>query len=76
MPATEQGKEYALAKLKERRDNRPEKIRDEELPAGAPMHFYCISCGWLAGTLPESYITAPPKMCAECRALQELGWLE
>lgn len=74
---TEQGREVALAGLRERRANRPEKIDDAKLPAGSPMHFYCISCGWLAEQKPENwYRHLPRKLCPECEAMKELGWLE
>lgn len=62
--------------LETRRANKPERIDDAKLPAGAPMHFYCKTCGWLADTLPEMYTCVPKKLCGECEALRELGWLE
>jgi hypothetical protein len=40
------------------------------------MYFYCISCGGLADVLPESYIGRPSRLCKECQALKDLGWLE
>jgi hypothetical protein len=40
------------------------------------MYFYCISCGHEAAALPENYISPPPKLCAECQALKDCGWLE
>lgn len=73
---TTQGKEVALQALKERRDNQPKHIDNSSLPAGSPMYFYCISCGWLAATRGELYTDIPPKLCKECRALQDLGWLD
>lgn len=76
MPATTQGREAAIAKLKERRENRPKQIDNASLPAGAPMYFYCISCGHTSDVLPEGYMSRPSHLCAECRALKELGWLE
>lgn len=75
--ATTRGKEAALAALEERRTNRPTQIEDWKLPAGANMHFYCISCGHLSDVLPEGYfISQPKKICDECQAMKELGWLE
>ena len=76
MLITEQGKTAAISALEKRRSNRPEKIDDSRLPVGAEMHFYCISCGHLAGTMPESYTSNPPKLCDECKAMKDLGWLE
>lgn len=73
---TEQGKEKAQAALDERRAVKVEKIDNASLVAGSPMYFYCISCGHLAGILPEGYLTKPPKLCDECAALKEMGWLE
>lgn len=74
--ATTRGKEAALKALQERRDNKPEQINDAKLPAGSPMHFYCISCGHIAEVAPESYTWIPKKLCAECTALKDLGWLD
>lgn len=76
MPVSEKGKKAALAALKKRRANKPEKVDNSSLPAGAPMYFYCISCGHKSDTLPEGYLGTPHKLCEECRALKELGWLE
>jgi len=74
--ATEQGKAYALNCLQQRRENKPKQIDNGSLYAGSPMYFYCKSCGHLADTKPESYFTPPKKLCAECQALKDLGWLE
>lgn len=74
--ATTDGRDTALQALRERRENKPEQINNARLPPGAPMYFYCISCGHLSDTLPESYTTAPKKLCDECLAMKELGWLE
>lgn len=74
--ATTDGKEAATQALQARRESKPDQIDNASLPAGAPMYFYCISCGHLADTLPESYISPPRKLCEECRAMKDLGWLE
>lgn len=74
--ATTKGKEFAIKKLKERRKNPPEKIDNSSLRAGSPMYFHCISCGHIADVFPESYISTPRKLCKECEALKEMGWLE
>ena len=74
--ATQQGKEFALAELKKRRENQPEQKNNSSLPAGFPMYFYCRSCGHLSDELPESYTGTPKKLCDECQALKDLGWLE
>ncbi|MBI2446440.1 MAG: hypothetical protein HYV51_01295 [Parcubacteria group bacterium] len=77
--ATEKGKYFALnALVKRRQENaKKERINNSSLPAGSPIYFYCKSCGGLADTLPESYfISTPKKLCDECQALKDLGWLE
>jgi hypothetical protein len=74
--ATAQGKEYAIVKLKERREKnkgKPE-FDNSSLPAGSPMYFPCLTCGDMI-SVPESYIYKP-SLCSECAALKELGWLE
>jgi len=77
MPATTKGKKYALKALAERRkkNRKAEKIDNSSLHAGSPMYFYCKGCDELADTLPENYISRPKKLCDECQALQDLGWL-
>ena len=44
-PKTVLGRSAAVAALNERRENKPNKIDNASLPAGAPMYYYCISCG-------------------------------
>ena len=76
--ATTRGKEFALYALGERRMEsvQAKRIDNSELPAGSSMYFYCISCGGISDVLPENYISIPRKICAECQALKDLGWLE
>ena len=75
--AIQQGKKSALEALQKRRDNQPKQIDNGSLYAGSPMYFYCISCGHLADTLPENYfLSTPNKLCDECQALKDMGWLE
>ena len=78
MVTTTLGKSAALDALAERREMAKtlKRIDDGVLPAGSPMHFYCISCGLIAGVLPENYIRRPPRLCEECLALKDLGWLD
>jgi len=76
MLSTTKGKKAALAALAERRSHQPERIDNSALVAGAPMYYYCICCGWLADTLPECHIFPPRKLCRECQALKDMGWLE
>jgi len=74
--ATTQGKTVALKALKERRkaNRNRESIDNASLYAGSSMHFDCLGCN-ADISVPESYITRP-KLCAECQALKDLGWLE
>lgn|GEM_PF-1744216 len=77
--ATTKGKAFALEALAKRRkaNAKKEKIDNSKLPAGSPMFFYCTSCDDLADELPENYfISKPKKLCDECQALKDLGWLE
>jgi len=69
-------KEEALKALAARRATPVARIDNSSLPAGAPMYYYCISCGQTADVLPESHFSAPRKLCAACRDLKDLGWLE
>jgi hypothetical protein len=76
MPETTKGKEAAISALKKRRkvNEKRERIDNSSLYAGSPMHFDCLGCGEDIA-VPENYITRP-KLCGECQALKELGWLE
>lgn len=76
--ATTKGKELALAALKQRREENATvvQIDNSKLYAGSPMYFYCISCAGLADRLPESFTCTPKRLCEECQALKDMGWLE
>ena len=77
--ATEKGKEFAINALEERRKNPPKKIDNSSLHAGSSMYYYCISCGHVSSDLPENWdprFTQPKKLCDECQALKDLGWLK
>ena len=76
--ATTKGKEFALKALaKRRKENaKKEKIDNSKLHSGSPMYYYCICCDALADELPESHTSTPKKLCDECQALKDLGWLE
>jgi len=81
--ATQGGKEFALEALRKRRANPPtdkqetdiqKRIESDRFFNGCRVSFsYCLSCGHHTQTLN---ISNPPKLCKECRALKELGWLE
>jgi len=70
------GKKERLEALRVRRENPPKKISNAHLPAGSPMYFYCKSCGHLADTKPESFVSQVKKLCVECQELKDCGWLE
>ena len=66
----------ALEALKKRRSANQNKIRisNEDLPAGSPMYFYCISCA-AELKVPENFIVRP-RLCEDCKELKKMGWLE
>lgn len=68
-------KGYALEQLEQRKKNKPEHVRNETLPAGSAMFFYCQVCGWLADLLPEGFISRPRRFCTECQLLKDKGWI-
>jgi hypothetical protein len=76
MTATELGKEFALGALAGRRVRFADvKLPpNESLPAGSPMYFRCRACGATL-TEPEGYVSRQ-KVCDECQALIDLGWME
>ena len=55
--------------LEERRiANVGSQVDNASLPAGAPMYYYCHSCGELTVTKPEGWYEdpPPPKQCVYC----------
>ncbi len=81
VPATRGGKDFALAALEKRREQakKEKQIDNGALHAGSPMYYYCKSCGLLADTMPELWdtrLTQPKKLCDECQALKDAGWLQ
>jgi hypothetical protein len=41
------------------------------------MYYYCIACGDLSDVKNEGWFLHPPKkLCKECQALKDLGWLD
>ena len=77
--ATTKGREFALEALARRRKENTDdkKIDNASLVAGSPIYYYCMSCNGLADTKPENWWMSPPKrLCDECQALKDLGWLK
>ena len=76
MPYTSLGREVAVQKLAERREEAQKQkvIVNSSLPAGSPMYYPCLGCG-IYIRVPEDWISKPD-LCDECSALQKLGWLE
>jgi hypothetical protein len=75
MSATDHGKEFAMAALRTRveRNKDLQPVDNSRAPAGSPMIFQCRACkGEIV--LPENFIVAQ-KLCSECRALENKGWL-
>ena len=48
-------------------------IDNHRLPAGAPMYYYCDSCGIFLTTMPELHTSAAPSHCQACKALIPMG---
>lgn len=76
MLKTMQGKNVALDALQKRRkaNETRKRIDNSSLCAGSPMHFDCIGCGSDI-VVAENYVTRP-KLCEECQALKDVGWME
>jgi len=51
------------------------RVRNETLPAGSAMMFYCTACGFPI-IMPEHYFLHQTRLCFECVELEERGWLE
>ena len=55
--------------------SKEEKIDNSKLYAGSPMYFYCRGCTCHVATLPECYISPPPRYCDSCKVLVDHGIL-
>jgi hypothetical protein len=48
-----------------------------DAPAGAPMVYFCVHCGWPTAILDEEYfLSRPVDICPECLGMHQHGWLE
>lgn len=47
----------------------------DTLPAGSPMTYYCRECGAISDVLPEAHHEKPKRICGDCAAIVENGWL-
>jgi hypothetical protein len=76
-PATTRGRKFALKALAERRERnrKAKRIDNSASRVGAPMVYYCLSCGAVADMLPELHIGEPRSLCDECDAMKRMGWL-
>ena len=71
-------KDRACKQFRQRRQyaKEIEQIKNDELPAGSPMYFYCRYCGVPTEVLPEDCMFLPLGECSQCRGLMDAGWLE
>jgi len=76
-PLTAQGKEAALLGLQRRREAAKTQvvINNSDLIAGSPMFYFCNGCGMQNIVLPENHLHMPPKLCMECQAMLDMGWM-
>lgn len=67
-----------LTLLETRREaNIGTQIENSQLPAGAPMYYYCKGCGVHVGTLPEGwYMERIPSHCEDCKDLIHDGVID
>jgi hypothetical protein len=69
-------KARALQELAERRVQNATitRVKNSDLPAGAPMYYYCRTCGEEM-VLPETHGGRAPRYCDACTQLIAKGWL-
>jgi hypothetical protein len=48
------------------------KVKNDQLPAGAPMYYYCRDCGLESDVLPEGFIGSPRRYCTPCESLRDM----
>lgn len=67
-----------LTLLEERREkNLDTQVDNGNLPAGAPMYYYCRTCGAHVATKPEGwYENPPPSNCQDCKDLIDDGVID
>lgn len=50
-----------------------ERVKNDGLPAGSPMYYYCRFCGTHVATLPETHREPAPTICVKCKWLDNVG---
>lgn len=54
-----------------------ERVNNSDLPAGAPMYYYCRLCGSEVDVLSETHVGPSPKLCNyPCQQLVDANWSE
>lgn len=68
--------EEMVAGLTARREEskKQPKVSNNDLPAGAPMHYYCNLCWALTDVLPEDHEESPRRYCGSCQQMVDAGW--
>lgn len=71
-------KDPRLDELQTRREsNVGKQVNNVNLPAGAPLYYYCAACGTHVATKPETwYKDPPPKYCTDCQDLLDDGVID
>ena len=69
-------KKKGLTALKQRRQKAPQPVDNAAQPPGSRCYFYCVCCGSLIAELKENFVDPPPKLCADCKILEDKGWLD
>jgi hypothetical protein len=58
----------------ERVAHKPEPVKNEDLPAGSPMHYYCRYCGHHTMSIGEGdFMTRVERVCEGCQKLEDAG---
>lgn len=79
MLSTDLEKIEALEELEKKKEGAKdiERVNNNDLPAGAPMYYYCRLCGLEVGVLSETYVGSSPKLCYHpCQQLVDANWSE
>lgn len=51
---------------RKKRNSKIKRKKNDELPAGSPMYYYCHSCG-AEMIEPEDHAYPAPRICAQCK---------
>lgn len=56
---------------RKKENSKKERIRNDELPAGSSMYYYCYHCGSISDVRSEDDFSLVNHTCTDCKPLVE-----